>query len=492
MSSQSSRFVDEYFNVHERGTELGRGGQGIVFRTKDPGVAVKLALDGEGRPVTHAGYAEKLRRVRALPVPPGLNLAAPMAVLQGTAGYAMRLLTDMVPFASFWPDPSGRTPERLAGLPPWLASMPEELAFSLVWYRDSGGLQRRLLAFYKCASILARLHGAGLVYGDISPANAFISQDQRSREVWLIDADNLRYETPRPGGSVYTPRFGAPELVQGLDGGRQRTDCHAFAVMAFWGLTFLHPFIGRLVEAGGDADWADDDASATDLDERAYAGHLPWILDARDDRNHKDNGLIALVLTDGLVALFEATFGPGRTQPWMRPAMARWARELARAADQAVLCGGCDMSYLFDFDDGAQSCPFCEAPRPATLVATAHDWLGEPPQDRAPAWRLARSLRPTESTLVLPHRLFYPFSVVDGDRDLLELRWERDELRLTCRDAGHSHRLAVAVEHEGSDAFVEFEGTAAIPLPPPESGFWLRVGGLYPRVVHCTLQRGHL
>src|SRR5689334_18433594 len=127
MGSEPSKFVDEYFNVHERGTELGRGGQGVVFRTRDPGVAVKLALDGNGQPVTHADYVEKLRRVRALPVPQGLPLATPMAVLQETAGYAMRLLNDMVPFADFWPEPSPGTGDSLE-IPEWLTGMPRELA----------------------------------------------------------------------------------------------------------------------------------------------------------------------------------------------------------------------------------------------------------------------------------------------------------------------------------------------------------------------------
>ena len=388
MDSEPSRFVDEYFNVHERGAELGRGGQGVVFRTKDPDVAVKLALDGNGRPVTHADYVEKLRRVRGLPVPAGLHLAAPLAVLQETAGYAMRLLNDMVPFAEFWPDPSRRA-ATTAERPGWLSSLPEDVAFALVWYRDSGGLHRRLLALYGCASILARLHGAGLVYGDVSPSNVFVSKDPRSREVWLIDADNLRYETPSGGRGVYTQGFGAPELVSGRDGARQRTDCHAFAVLAFWTLTLLHPFIGELVEAGGDGDWGDDDGAAKDLDDQAFAGHLPWIADEDDDRNHKDNGLLGLVLTDELMALFQATFSPGRTRPWKRPSMFRWPAALARAADQTVTCPGCRMSHAFDFAEASQRCPFCKGPPATTLVATAYDWLGQPVDEQAPAWRLA-------------------------------------------------------------------------------------------------------
>ena len=40
MTRTSKRFIDEYNNIHESSEELGRGGQGVVFRTKDPDVAV--------------------------------------------------------------------------------------------------------------------------------------------------------------------------------------------------------------------------------------------------------------------------------------------------------------------------------------------------------------------------------------------------------------------------------------------------------------------
>ena len=389
MSREASQFVDEYFNVHERGTELGRGGQGVVFRTKDPDVSVKIALDGNGQPITHASYVERLRRVRALPIPPDVNLAAPMAVLQETAGYAMRLLNDMEPFTEFWPDPRKGSVEA-DDLPNWLKPLPLDLAHILLAYRDAGTLQRRLIALYKCSAVLARLHCVGLVYGDVSPPNSFISEDRSSREVWLIDADNLRYETPKSRYGVHTPKFGAPELVQGKDGGRPRTDCHAFAVMAFYMLTYLHPFIGTYVEEGGDGDWSVQDADTGGIDGKAYAGLFPWIQDEDDDINHKDNGLIDVVLTDELKGLFQETFGPGRTKPWMRPSMFQWPQALAHAADEAITCPGCKMGYYLDFEDESQRCPFCDEVRPRTLVVTAYQWLGKPMDGESPIWRFAR------------------------------------------------------------------------------------------------------
>ena len=77
-------------------------------------------------------------------------------------------------------------------IPKWLAAIPDkDVALLLFHYADTGSTRRRLFALSKCASILARLHSAGLVYGDISPNNVFVG-DGDSREVWLIDADNLQ------------------------------------------------------------------------------------------------------------------------------------------------------------------------------------------------------------------------------------------------------------------------------------------------------------
>ena len=87
-----------------------------------------------------------------------------------------------------------------------------------------------------------------------------------------------------------------PEIVQGRDQSRPRTDCWAFAVMAFKILALCHPFIGKKVlepdddEGGWDAEPVADGAPA-DLDEQAYAGYLPFVDDEDDDSNQGVGGL---------------------------------------------------------------------------------------------------------------------------------------------------------------------------------------------------------
>jgi len=402
--------ADEYGNFHYVADQLARGGQGVVFRTTDGDLAIKQPLDASGNLDKNANLRDRFQNIRLLPLPPRIPISLPLAILRDEPGYVMRLLSGMQPFNVF--DLNGRTmrelEEKLSAkdekLPAWLAAIPDQdMALRLFHYADSGSTRRRLFALSRCACILARLHSAGLVYGDISPNNVFVGEGD-SREVWLVDADNLRFEMAGGGNVVYTPHYGAPEVVQGRDQSRPRTDCWAFAVMAFGTLALCHPFIGKKVlqpdgdEGGWDAEPTPDGATA-DLDEQAYAGYLPFIDDEHDDSNSAVLGLTReLVTTPGLRRLFQETFGVGRTQPHRRPAMAFWALELVKASDQSLPCPNCKMSY---FEDNCERCPYCDVSRPAFACAKTNRWKVLIPAD--------------VKEFALPHRLFNPFSVENND-----------------------------------------------------------------------------
>ena len=397
---------DEYDNLHYLADEIARGGQGVVFRTRDADLAIKQPLDAFGQPDKNANLRGRFQSIRLLPMPSRIPVSLPLAILRNEPGYVMRLLDGMSSFGVFELDgeTKKKLEERKPELPQWLAGIPDKkLALQLSYYADTGSTRRRLFALSKCASILARLHAAGLVYGDISPNNVFVG-DGDSRDVWLIDADNLRFEMSRGGNAVYTPHYGAPEIVQGRDKSRPRTDCWAFAVMAFRTLSQLHPFIGKKVlnpaddEGGWDAEPVADGAPA-DLDEQAYAGFLPFVDDEDDDSNQGVGSLPrALVATLGLRLLFQETFGAGRMQPHRRPVMGFWALELAKAFDLSLECRTCKMSYFADDD---KKCPYCAAQRPAFIRA------------RTPRWEV---LIPNDATeFALPHRLFHPFSFEHND-----------------------------------------------------------------------------
>ena len=405
--------VDEYGNIHYPSEELARGGQGVVFRTQDADLAIKQPLDASGNPDKNANLRERFRRIRLLPLPPRIPISLPLAILRDEPGYVMRLLNGMKPFEAF--EMNGTMQKYLQEAldngcleyPEWLARIPDQkVRLRLLHYTRTGSMRRRLYALSQCASILARLHGSGLVYGDISPKNVFIG-DGESRDVWLIDADNLRLEMCDGGNSVFTPHYGAPEVIQGHDQVRPRTDCWAFAVLAFQALTLSHPFIGKRVlepddeEGGWDADTPAAGGPPPDVDERAYAGYLPFV----DDEEDNCNCAVTfpplprqLVSTPGLRRLFQETFGCGRTQPHRRPAMAFWALELSRAFDHSLTCPNCAMSY---FVDEHNQCPYCIAPRPAFICA------------KTPRWEIC--IPPGITEYALPHRLFHPFSFEHND-----------------------------------------------------------------------------
>lgn len=404
MSARKGKLADQYGNQHQLGAELARGGQGIVYRTGDADLAIKQPLGADGEPDRSSDIQQRFQKVRCLPLPARIPISLPLAILrEPEPGYVMKLLSEMLPFSVF--EFSGDQREVLAAepVPAWLAGIKDKkTALPLMYYAKSGSTKRRLLVLAKAAAVLARLHAAGLVYGDISPNNCFMGEGS-SPDVWLIDADNLRFELVQGGSSVYTPRYGAPEIVQGNDSARPRTDAWAFAVMAFENLALVHPFIGQKVlapdedEGGWDAEPAVDGAP-TDLDEQAYAGFLPFVDDENDDSNRALSGLPrGLVFTPQIAKLFQETFGPGRTKPWRRSAMAFWALELMRAHDLSVSCRTCTMSYLKDH----VRCPYCDEPRPKFAMVTTGRW--------------AMVVQEHETQVKLPHRLFNSFCLERHD-----------------------------------------------------------------------------
>ena len=386
--------VDEHGNRHGRHDEFARAGQGVVYRTADPDLAVKQPLKpGTDQLDVSKDFAAMFRRVRTLPVPPRIPMSLPLAILRDEPGYVMRLLGSMEPFDALDVQDYDS-------------------------YIATGSTKRRLYVLYRCAAMLARLHAAGMVYVDLSTNNVLLGPGE-TPEVWLIDTDNLRFEADK-GPTVFTPHFGAPEVVQRTGSARPRTDAWAFAVLAFKLLTMGHPFLGRRVLEAEDADagWDADavaNGSPSDLDEQAYAGLLPWILDEDDDSNAATTGLpAALVTTPRLLALFQETLGPGRTSPHRRPATALWAWELARAFDASLTCANCGMSFVAGQHD---ACPYCETCAPRYAVAQGP--FGE------------KVYQGDGGPRAVPARLLEPFSPDSGDdvRYQIEIDFEAGTVR---------------------------------------------------------------
>jgi serine/threonine protein kinase len=393
----------------------------------------------------------------------------------------MPLLSDMIPFGDFWAD--GKSLQKIEDkeIPAWLEKCPKENAKQITYYRNTGGLRRRLVALYKAALNLARLHTNGLVYGDISPNNIFISNDLNYSDVWLIDADNLRFES-ESGIGVYTPGYGAPELVQRKSSGTTRADCHAFAVLAFGMLSMVHPFVGKKVD-GEDSDWADTEPNNEfgDIQEQAYAGLLPYIDDLNDDSNSNGNGFPrALVLTDGLKRICQRTFGDARTEFWKRPTMLQWAEVLAEAVDQVVQCSECQMSWYYDVQD--DTCPYCGQPKPSMLILDVFRQQDTLIKIKTFANEIKNEIK---EKIEIPLHIFTSFTVSNSSENGLIVQNNTDHI--TLQPTGKVN-VSFAVGENNGGQFTQLKHNTVLPRKMFAQDVWMRTDDTdVLKLIRCTI-----
>jgi DNA-binding helix-hairpin-helix protein with protein kinase domain len=314
--------IDESGAVHSLWKKIGAGGQGEVWSVQGGRRIVKL-LNPRSDP---EALRCQLAFVRRLDLG-RLHVARPIAVLKPPhVGYVAEFLGDMVAIKALMQAPGSEL---------------------LRWHIESGSLRRRLRLLAHAGEALLGLHARGVVYADVSHNNVFVSERAHANEAWLIDLDNLSYVSD-PRRSIYTPGYGAPEVVAGSAGCTSLSDAWAFAVLVWHTLTLTHPLIGDLVN-GGEPELEDD----------AFAGRLPWVGHSTDDRNRCSSGLPAdLVLAGKLTELARKTFEDGLTDPKRRPGVGSWVEVLHEAADLTVRCPECEGTYYLS----AAQCPWCDAP----------------------------------------------------------------------------------------------------------------------------------
>ncbi|MBR0168607.1 MAG: hypothetical protein IJQ08_08030 [Synergistaceae bacterium] len=427
--------TDSYGHTHRLNGEISRGGQGVVFRTNVPNVVVKFELaDDELVPPTEN---DKYMTLRFLPIPYGLHITMPQATLKDYSGYVMTMMSDMISFKSAFDEPVA--PEERVTTP-FTKKHDEKCNGFFSDYISSGGERRRLEAFMKSSALLAQLHSVGLVYCDYSQNNVFISNSKEFCHVWLIDADNLDYESNTLKSICYTPGLAAPEIVlfdqefaqnvpeeeRNGSGNSFGSDVYTFAVCLFKQLAGLHPFKGRKYYA-----MADEDDSYDNADANLSGGTLAYVADTEDDSNKGEFLRLDFVLTSELRDLFQQTFcQEGRDNYLSRPSMSEWALELARANDISLHCDTCGMDYI-NPDNGA--CPFCNASLPDIFTAVSH-YAGQT-KDAPALWEYCRELK--DNTIELPLRLAHGYDADELDRNLLTLHSENGTfiLRLDSMNA---------------------------------------------------------
>ncbi len=327
--------TDEAGCIHVLERSLGQGGQGTVWLVSGGRRVVKL--------LAKRGNREALRRqiamVKRLRLD-DLHVARPLALLRPPeVGYVAEFLEDMTSIGTLM-------------TPPRKASIAE-------WYLATGGLRRRLRLLAHAGEALLGLHDRGLVYSDISHGNVFVSEPPDAHEAWLLDLDNLRHDS-EPGRAVYTPGYGAPEVMDGSRGATSYSDAWSFAVLALRVLTLNHPFHGDMVQDG-----------EPELEEKADAGELPWTGHRGDTSNASTRGIpLDWVLTKSLREAAEKTFEAGLRSPHERAPVSQWVKALHAAADITVRCLRCAGTFLALWE----RCSFCGERRPAIAYARIYRW----------------------------------------------------------------------------------------------------------------------
>ena len=444
------KVIDVNGNIHYLDNKIGEGGQGVVYRTKDSSLAVKLVTDSDGNLITdetsRKKYITQLERMRILPIP-DMHLAKPVVLLaEPYVGYVMRLLSDMVSVQSSF-------------IAPHQTNLSE-------FYLESGGLRRRLIVLAKIAQLLNRLHSIPLVYADISPGNVFVSSDLDSDEVWLIDADNLQYES-KVGSFIYTPSFGAPEVVKEKSGVNTLTDEYSFAILAYWILTQSHPFLGNAIEDG--SGWDDEESEDEDMEEKAYRGELSWVNDSEDSSNFTNKGIPAsLVLSKRLMQLFRDTFEAGRLDPMKRPNIQLWINALYQAADMTIECRECGSTYYVQSE--LAKCPFCDNKRPAFLYLQSRRW--DPVEDNNVlksgenvVWQKIIDIKKVGTKIQLNKHLFQPILFEDENPSVVEIEIYNKEALIIKPIDIYDNELNLYVAKPGSNQYGKLDREIRLPWP---------------------------
>lgn len=368
------RFEDEYSQVHVITEKVSAGGEGVVYRTQDRNVLIKMRIttdpktgevsivEGEQE---YKQYQADLIDVRIANLPDGVKIAKPVAFLKSPqCGFIMRTLDNMVPIQSLM--------------------FTNQHADPLRAYLETGGILRRLQLLANFAKMFAQLHSLPLVFADLSEGNLFISGSAGATEAWLIDADNLQYEA-RFTRVIGTEGYRAPEIANGSTSNTTYSDVYSFAIIAYKILTYRpSPFLGALRNApvgsandGWDDDGWDDEPSdtskITDVNVLADLGELPWVDDLTDDSNRAKGGWrIELVASKKMIKLFQQTFSlEGRKNPASRPTMEQWYEVLLGASKAMVHCTNPNCQTAFFVTQPA--CYICKTPIAPFYIARTYD-----------------------------------------------------------------------------------------------------------------------
>lgn len=323
--------------------EIGSGGQGKVFSIQGGKYAFKLiGLKTSSKSIL---LKRKISYLKTRPLD-NLPISIPIEQVEGKAlGYIMEMATDMFPLDTL--------------------ITPDNTKDFTTWWKETGGLKKRILILKNISKTLSELHSRGFVYGDLSLSNIFVSNDKDYAEIFFIDADNITHDS-KVGTAVYTPGYAAPEIVQtenhkALSGYDTYTDNFSFAILAYQLLTLNHPFIGDYVNEG-----------EPELEEEAYLGKIPWVNHSTEDLNKTSRGIPnSLTISKKMMNAFKFSFEQGITQKTKRTSALKWCEILTSASGAIIKCEN-ESCKQYLFYPKNMICPFCENKLDYIGIASLH------------------------------------------------------------------------------------------------------------------------
>jgi len=358
------KIIDEFNNRHYIEKELSRGGQGVVYVTKDKDVVIKEILQSNEPIKDEKGIKKShilIKNVIYKPIPFDIEIAKPLALLKDRAGYVMKMI-DMQPLEKLMPQKLKEDEKvEICDFLEEFAKKSKEGAELISYYNQTGSLKKRVFILANIAKTLYRLHLRGLVYFDLSFNNVFF----KDKDIYFIDIDNLKYNSSiKPKDSLFSPDFEVPEVANGVDTNSFYSDIYAFGILAFYLLTLHHPFEGKKVFESGDS-WDSDEWGEVE-----NRWDYPWIYDNQDFSNEAIPLLPKeLTISDELFSLFRQLFEEGKKDKYKRPSLNMWIKALNLSAVKLIECPKCKMSY---FDDRFDSCPYCESQKPSRIIIKSY------------------------------------------------------------------------------------------------------------------------
>lgn len=318
-------------------SELGKGSQGTTYLLNGERHIAKL-FNVVDNPIA---LKSKISFLRGLDLSKD-DFAIPLAELtQPAIGYISEFASEMEPLSTLrWTNQAEDMGE---------------------WFAATGGLLKRIQVLIRLAERLQTLHSKALIYCDLSPNNVFVSSDPKRNHVFLIDLDNLRYKTNR-AHNIYTPFYGAPEVVNGCAANSIEGDCFSFAVIAYELLTLNHPLIGDYVSDGD-----------PELEQMALEGRLPWVDHSADPQNNRSCGIPSdYFIPSALQLLFKRTFEDGLNLPEKRPSISEWCSALSKVLNELIHCPECHLHYPISNAGGC--CPLCHNASTSLVKVEMRRW----------------------------------------------------------------------------------------------------------------------